>query len=535
MIHRIYGSSIDLLWAIALIGLPMTSMPLIWTLLGAIVAPASAIPVAILLIIWLLPHILRRGALPIEVQPALVFLVVIVFTSAVSFLLVEHPSYREKNVIAEMMGAFISLGLGSAFFFIFSSLSAQGDHMRKTMRWIHVGGIILLLWTSWQVYYVAVRPEDFPQFLLRLQEILVTHSPFTFLEGSNRVSGLAYEATWFAHQLNILYFPLWIAATYVGYSAFNWRVWRLSVENLLLVFGIVLFYFSSPRVGMIAFMLMAVFIFVKINLRLYRRLFERILTLQIFRTDAVRGIKPIINATTGLMSVLLLLTIYAGLIFLVLYFGSQRDWRLELLISNPPNWGEIGGLLRLDEKVVLWLGYRFAFLERTVYWVTGWRIFNQFPFFGVGLGNAGFYFPQEVPSIGWASFEIRNILLRLQFLPNIKSLWVRLLAESGILGFSAFLVWVSVLWRSTFLTMRSHRSELRTIALAGQLSLVALIAEGFSIDSFAMPYLWVMAGLIAAAGMVYRQQVKQQIGAPPEIQPEVGMEGMLDPAEPASV
>jgi O-antigen ligase len=102
------------------------------------------------------------------------------------------------------------------------------------------------------------------------------------------------------------------------------------------------------------------------------------------------------------------------------------------------------------------------------------------------------------------------MLLRLSYLPNIKSLWVRLLAETGLVGFSTFLGWLYVLWRSTRLMMRSKRLEFRAIALAGQLSLIAFIVEGFSIDSFAMPYLWVMAGIVSAAGMVYRRSVTME-------------------------
>lgn len=234
---------------------------------------------------------------------------------------------------------------------------------------------------------------------------------------------------------------------------------------------------------------------------------------------------------TGLVSALLLLMIYAGLIVLVLVLGSQRDWRLALLLSKPPNWEEISGLLRLDDRVVVWIGYRFAFLERTVYWVTGWRIFNQFPFFGVGLGNAGFFFPEKVPSLGWSSPEIRDMLLRLSYLPNIKSLWVRLLAETGLAGFSTFLGWLYVVWRSARLMMHSKRSEFRAIALAGQLSLIAFIAEGFSIDSFAMPYLWAMAGIVSAAGMVYRRSVP--VDAAVHVDDEPVATAGFSPAEPA--
>jgi hypothetical protein len=503
--HQFYKRSVEILWVIALVGLPMTSMPLIWTYLGAIVAPFSALPILVLLILWLIPCVLRRGALPVESQPAVFFILVVMLVSALSLFLVEIPTFRDKTPTNEMLSAFVTLGMGSAFYFVFASLPVKVGSIKRTLRWINVGGIILLAWTIIQVYYVTVKPEIFPDFLFRIQDLLVTRSPFSFVEGSYRVSGLSYEASWFAHQLNILYFPLWISATYLGYSSFGFRVWRLSIENLLLVLGAVLFFFSSPRVGLIAFLLMMVFIFVKFNVRLYRILFRYISNTNAIQKLEGRGALSMIRLFTGLGSALILLLIYAGLIILVLYLGSQRDWRLALLLSRPPNWDEIIGLLRLDERIVVWMGYRFAFLERTVYWVTGWRIFNEFPLFGVGLGNAGFFFPLKVPSLGWASVEIRNLLLRLPFLPNIKSLWVRLLAESGLVGFSTFVGWLYVLWRSTRVTIQSHESEMKSLALAGQLSLIAFIVEGFSIDSFAMPYLWVMAGLISAAGMMNRR------------------------------
>ena len=47
---------------------------------------------------------------------------------------------------------------------------------------------------------------------------------------------------------------------------------------------------------------------------------------------------------------------------------------------------------------------------------------------------------------------------------------------------------------------------MKTITFAGQLALLAFIGEGFSIDSFAMPYLWVIAGLIAAIALISRRE-----------------------------
>ncbi len=38
----------------------------------------------------------------------------------------------------------------------------------------------------------------------------------------------------------------------------------------------------------------------------------------------------------------------------------------------------------------------------------------------------------------------------------------------------------------------------RMIGMAGFLSLLALLFEGFSLDTFALPHLWVMLGLVTA-------------------------------------
>jgi len=206
---------------------------------------------------------------------------------------------------------------------------------------------------------------------------------------------------------------------------------------------------------------------------------------------------------------LAIVTVYALVLVGVFYFAVQRDWRLSKLVSEPPTTKEIVGLLTLDQNTLLTLSQRFIFLERMVYWLNGWNVFNQYPWLGVGIGNAGFFFPRFAPAMGWATFEIRNILYYLNQLPNVKSFWFRLLAETGIIGFSVFITWIYVLFQSARSSLRSQDPAMKTLALAGSLSLLAFIGEGFSIDSFAMPYMWVMAGLIAAIAMIYRREVEK--------------------------
>jgi hypothetical protein len=96
------------------------------------------------------------------------------------------------------------------------------------------------------------------------------------------------------------------------------------------------------------------------------------------------------------------------------------------------------------------------------------------------------------------------------FLPNVKSIWVRLLAETGIAGFSLFATWLYVLWLANRLLRRQQSSLLRAIGWMGALAVVAFLVEGFSVDSLALPYIWVSLGLVTAAGSLARRQAEEK-------------------------
>ncbi|HSV86059.1 MAG TPA: hypothetical protein VLH85_05755, partial [Levilinea sp.] len=116
-----------------------------------------------------------------------------------------------------------------------------------------------------------------------------------------------------------------------------------------------------------------------------------------------------------------------------------------------------------------------------------------------GLGNAGFYFPQTLSQYAWTQFEVRDLVYRSDILLNIKSLWVRLLAETGIAGFAFFTAWIYLMWMTARNLLRARWRTGRQLALAGQLIVVAFLLEGFSLDTFALPYLWVSLGLVTSA------------------------------------
>ncbi len=491
----------EIIWAIALICLPLTSFPIFSSISGAIVAPFSILPIFILLIIWSIPLVIRKGELPKETIPLVIFTFAIIISCASAYFFFI-PGFKGKTVPGQELRALFTLAVGLSFYLTTITWVKTTGKLHNTWKYITIGGILSLLWTGLQVFYILRGAEQYPSWMNLIQSWLAVLSP-QYSPRYGRVNGLTYEASWFAHQMVMLYLPLWLAASYHKTSAFAFRVFHISVENILLVFGLTAFFLSSPRIGLVSLLLMIIFLFFRLNLSIHRKFVEYVARKQ---SVLLRRSSPVRKTSIRVFASLSIGLIYALVLAGVFFFAVQRDWRLNILVNDPPTLKEIVGVLTLDQNTILTLSHRFIFLERTVYWFSGWNVFNQYPWLGVGLGNAGFFFPKLAPAIGWASFEIRNVLFYLTQLPNVKSFWFRLLAETGLVGFSIFITWLYVLFQSSKFSQHNPSRTIKTFALAGQLALLAFIGEGLSIDSFAMPYLWVITGLIAAIAMIHRHE-----------------------------
>lgn len=487
------------LWAVVLLGLPLTSFPVYAELTNAIVAPFSAVPVLLLFCGWLLPRLLQRGKLPIENYLLFIFLLWAVIASAQAFFL-QIPSFKEAIPFNQEVRAFITLAIGVSFYLVFSSYPTDEPALRKTLQGINFGGTLLVLVTLPQVYYILIKATQYPKWIYITTDWLTKRTPYFFYV--NRVSGLTYEPSWFGHQMILFFLPLWLAATITRTSTFRFRMLGLSLENILLALGSLEFMLSAPRISLIGVLLIGTYLLLQGQRRFVHHLAQLIIR-RLTRPPSSSKAR-LIRLSIGLLVILFFASAGAALFFITL----KRDARMAYFFMYPPTWKEIQGVLSLNELSLLVLANRMAFFERAIYWFSGLHVFSQFPWFGVGLGNTGFFFMEKVPTIGWTSYEILTVLNEQPFLPNTKSLFVRLLAETGLVGFSIFALFLYAHWRTTRLLNKAQSPTFRLIALAGQFSLLALIGEGFSIDSFAMPYLWVFTGLISAAGMIYRQQLK---------------------------
>ncbi len=102
-------------WALFLVLLPVTSLPLLVDLTGAsTVAPASAIPLAWLVVAWFVPFLLRGGRLPRLAAPFLGFISVALLASAAAFW-INIPSFKNKSIVSQELPALATLALGAAF------------------------------------------------------------------------------------------------------------------------------------------------------------------------------------------------------------------------------------------------------------------------------------------------------------------------------------------------------------------------------------------------------------------------------------
>jgi hypothetical protein len=125
------------------------------------------------------------------------------------------------------------------------------------------------------------------------------------------------------------------------------------------------------------------------------------------------------------------------------------------------------------------------------------------------LGNAGFFFQHALPAYSWSLPEVMDTYYRASALPNIKSFWIRLLAETGVVGFSSFVAWFYVLVRSSWFARLNKTPLFRMIGWGGLFVLIAFVLEGFSIDTFALPYFWVSLGIVSAAGALSRNSLME--------------------------
>ncbi len=466
------------LWAAVLVALPVTSFRYL-PFMGADtqVRPLSLIP-AVLLLVALILHSIRERRLILwsgYFQPLLVFILVAVASTAVGFLFAPVNLYS-YTYSSRVLRAWLSLGVGLVFLVTSMSMNRDEQDLRFTIKWVYVGLIFEVAWSLVQFFQLH-HIIHFP-----LLDVVQRTVMMAGLPPNGRISGLALEPSWLAAQVITLYLPWAFAALVKGY---NWGSRRWSV-GIILVACAYLLIFTFSRAGIliaIATIVITFFIAGWDRIQPAWKWFVSPLRLKSFLP------KKLLEVVLRITVILAVLAGLAGGIYIL----SRNSYFAQIWQSRQTN--------LVNYFVDIYAGPRLAYS-----WA-GWTVFEQHPWTGVGLGAAGFYLIKALPD--WSHFNISEIAQLLspdnRVFPNANNLYVRLLSETGILGFWSFISVYLLLLGKILSLLRSKRKELAFLATASLLAWLSIVMLGFTQESLAMPTIWLPLGVLIGMTSQSRQ------------------------------
>lgn len=195
-----------------------------------------------------------------------------------------------------------------------------------------------------------------------------------------------------------------------------------------------------------------------------------------------------------------LLALLGALIFMA---GSRNDFfaRIWEYWQRSPNQGYVRYFINYFEY--LGFGARYTYME------TAYQVYDSSPILGVGLGNYAFYFDEKLPERPLAAIpEVLRLVVPdsgTNRLITPKNLILRVMAETGILGLTTFIAFIMAILGCALYLWFSPDMEVKFWGIGGMLGLIAFSIVAISFDSFAIPNMWVVFGLITAAMRMSRK------------------------------
>lgn len=141
----------------------------------------------------------------------------------------------------------------------------------------------------------------------------------------------------------------------------------------------------------------------------------------------------------------------------------------------------------------------FSNMARYASWIAGLKVFICNPVLGVGWGQYGFYAADLYPQWALQSSEIQ-IWANASLLPwpPVFNLYVKLLAESGLLGLAVWLCFCSTFikemygFKNRFIQWKYMYDDVMCMLLGT----ICFLINGFSYDSLRVAPLWIYVGVI---------------------------------------
>jgi len=483
-LESIYNHTLRIAWALFLLLLPLTSFPFFPSTIGggAVVRPLSIYPMILLLLLVTLPKLVTCP-IPRTFLSLVPFLLIAIASSLLSLFQGIEPILGIP-VYERGLRTLLTLGFGTAVYLTVSILPRTNKDLDFSLRWIFTGLSLAMLWGSLQAVYVIHFDRVWYDFLNHVQQYISTRHLF-----ENRISGFTYEPNWFAEQISFLLLPWLLASVLYRHTAFRWR-WRwITIELILLAWSLLLLPFTYSRAGVLNILLLVGFslLFFRFHSRINR-------TVKQPNSKAAAHTRLI-----TLIRYLIEIVIILSLLIVPIYLTGTRN---SFFARAWDYW---------QKKNVSLSGYLsyLGFDARLAYSEAAYNTYEAHPLLGVGLGNYAFYFEDMLAYRPLAeSPEVLHLITPdpdRNRLITAKNFYLRLLAETGMVGTAAFFTFlIAVLGCALYLLFSMHQEE-QFLGFAGLCGLFSFSLAAFTFDSFAIPNMWVVFGLITAATWISKR------------------------------
>ena len=469
-----------ILWGAILLTLPVTSFRWFPGLgEGTLVRPLALYPLVLLLPILLIQTYRKKfnlhwaGALTVLIA----FCLAVIFSAAFGSILDPIP-LRGQSYFGRSIRALVTLGIGAAFFISAVWMNRNESDLRFTVKWIFAGLCLDLAWSGLQAvtFYTSL-----------LEKEMVTHWQLAFstreLVRTNRVSGLAYEPAWLAGQLVTIFFPFLFASLLTSYRLTRHK-W---LEPVLFALSTLTLLATYSRSGLLIAVTTIGLTFVFLGFDKIR--FGWNWFFKGFRDNAVNMLIRL-----GIIAVVL------GMIAGAFLFLNQKGYFRRLWNFDADN---------LNEYMI-----NISAGARGAYSSGAYAAFEDHPLTGVGLGASGFYIYQNLPD--WSLTTVPEIARQLnpesRLYPNPKNMYVRLLAETGLIGFVLFLAYQFHVLGDALSLLRDGTVWQRFAATAGVFAWLGITFYNFTQDSLATPNIWLIPGIMAGlAANIGQSDINQLI------------------------
>lgn len=446
------------LWGAALFTLPVASFryfPFLGE--GTYVRPLALYPVGLLLLILFFQVTRKKESIPRAgaLIPLLGFVLLALAATVIGALLDPLP-LRGQEYLGRVLRAWVTVVIGLSFFIAAVWMNRDEEDLRFSVKWLLAGFVMNILWSGVQslAFYTPL-----------LKKVTVTHWQLAFsmreLVKTNRVSGMAYEPAWLAGQIATVYLP-WLFAsllTRLRVTRFKW------LEITLLGFAVLLILATFSRGGLLAAVGAATLTFLFVGRAELRAAWNWFIQRSWF-------------LRVGVVILLIGALIGAGLFlsqkeYITRLFSTRADSVSDFVIENSAG-------------------------ARAAYTFGGLGTYTENPITGVGLGASGFYIYDHLPD--WSLTTVPEIARQLspenRLYPNPKNMYIRLLAETGLVGFFVFIAFLFSVLGDALQFLQSKTTIARYLGIAGIFSWFAVALYNSTQDSFATPNIWINFGIL---------------------------------------